>query len=274
MGTENSRRFRLTIEYDGSRYRGWQVQTNAEEVRTIQGTLLHAAAEVFRGEMADIQGSGRTDAGVHALAYTAHLDVATDRAPEAIQEALNSLLPQDINLLEVKRAAPRFHARHHCVGRSYLYAISLRRTAFGRKYTWWIPEPLDQTAMQEAASIFTGMHDFAAFAEKPELKKSTLVFVNRVHVFRDGDLILVRLVASHFLWRMVRRLVGVLVEVGKRAMAPQEVLAKFDVLGAQRTAAPTAPAHGLYFEKAFYDQEELDRFCSRGEIPFRLLPGG
>ncbi|MEW6426676.1 MAG: tRNA pseudouridine(38-40) synthase TruA [Thermodesulfobacteriota bacterium] len=253
---KHPRRFRLTLEYDGSRYSGWQRQTDA---RTIQGSLLAATAQVLGRDDADIQGAGRTDGGVHALRYTAHLEAVTALPPDELCRRLNDVLPQDIAILEVAPCDPRFHARHHCVGRSYLYRIARRKTALARKYSWWVGEGLDTTAMAAAAARFVGMHDFASFAEKQELKKSTQVLVHLVEVEKAGEFIDIRVVGSHFLWRMVRRMVGVLVEVGRGGLTAAEV----EKLLATRSEAPvrlTAPAMGLFFERAFYDETELTDF--------------
>ncbi len=132
-------RFKLFIEYEGTRYSGWQKQENA---KTIQGTLIKAANEVFGNNFVDLQGSGRTDSGVHALKQVAHLDVKTVLAPEIIRMKLNDLLPYDINIIEIKKASSGFHARHDAKSRIYLYQLSKRRTAFGKNYVWWVKDKL------------------------------------------------------------------------------------------------------------------------------------
>lgn len=254
-------RYRLTLEYAGTGYSGWQKQTDA---RTIQGTLLAVAAEIFADPQVDIQGHGRTDAGVHALNYTAHLETTGHglSAPD-ICDRFNDLLPSSIVMLAVAPCAPRFHARHNCIGRSYIYQISRRKTAFHKKYVWWPKDGLDSAAMAAAAKLFVGMHDFAAFAEKQELKKSTKVLVNGVFVYEDGDqdMLRLRVVGSHFLWKMVRRLAGVLVEVGRGKLTVDDVAA-FLRKPNETTCRFIAPASGLFCEQAFYDQEEFDRFLA------------
>ena len=158
----SSCKYKLTLEYDGTGYSGWQVQKNA---RSIQGTLIDAARKLFGGEVA-VQGAGRTDAGVHALAQVAHLD-APHRLPlQKILQGLNDLLPAPINILRVEEAPAGFHARHMARGRSYLYLISRCRTAFGKRYVWWVKDDLDLGRMQAATEIFRGFHDFASFADK------------------------------------------------------------------------------------------------------------
>jgi len=265
MGPE-VKRFKLVLEFDGSRYSGWQKQADA---KSIQGSLLQAAGELFSGPV-DVQGNGRTDAGVHGLRFVAHLEAVTDMGPAAVNARLNDLLPLDINLLEVKKAGPRFHARHNCIGRSYLYQIAKRKSAFCKRYVWWVKEPLGLAAMQEAAAGMVGMHDFSSFTDRQVLKKkSPLVLISKILVAETDDLVLIRIVGSHFLWKMVRRMAGVLCEVGKGTLAPAAVLHFLDE--PENLSRYTAPAHGLFFERAFYDQEEMDSFLGNEEIQARFF---
>lgn len=252
-------RYRLNLEYAGTGYSGWQKQDDA---RTIQGTLLAAGIEIFGDPKLDIQGHGRTDAGVHALNYTAHMETTTCNIPPTeIRHRFNDLLPSSIVMLAVTPCSPRFHARHNCIGRSYLYQISRRKTAFHKKYVWWPKDRLDSGAMARAAKIFVGMHDFASFAEKQELKKSTKVMVNGVFVYEDEaqEMLRLRIIGSHFLWKMVRRITGVLVEVGKGNLTADEV-ADFLKGPSDTPCRFTAPPSGLFFERAFYEQEEFSSF--------------
>lgn len=254
---QQRRRFKLTLEYEGTRYSGWQTQTDA---RTIQGTLISVATEMFGGKV-DVQGNGRTDAGVHALCYTAHLEVSTTLRTADILAKFNELLPVDIAVLNVETCAPRFHARHHCIARSYRYHISRRKNVFVRKHSWWVSEPLDLKAMAEAGALFVGMHDFGSFAQKQELKKSTKVLINAIHIFEDDDMLYFRTVGSHFLWKMIRRMAGILVEVGTHKLSVEDVMSFLET----RTEAPalfTAPPQGLFFERAFYDENELGSFLA------------
>ena len=250
------RRYRLTLEYDGTNFSGWQKQTDA---RTVQGDLLKAAERVFGEIPMAIQGCGRTDAGVHAFEYVAHLEVKSILPPQEVARMLAATLPKDMALREVEAASPRFHARHSCIARSYVYHLRSRKSAFGKRYSWWVHEPMDLAVMQRAGLELTGMHDFAAFAEKQELKKSTKVMVHQVRILTDGELIRVRVVGSHFLWHMVRRMVGVLVEVGCHRMPEEEVAALLHT-SSEVPLGHTAPAAGLFFEKAFYDENELGLF--------------
>ncbi|MFA7348124.1 MAG: tRNA pseudouridine(38-40) synthase TruA [Desulfurivibrionaceae bacterium] len=255
--SEHPKRFKLTLEFDGGRYSGWQKQDDA---KSIQGSLLKAAAELF-GQEADVQGSGRTDSGVHGLRFAAHLEAHTEQSPKEIGARLNELLPKDIAIVDCKRAGARFHARHNCIGRSYLYQIAKRKSGLGRNFVWQIPEPLHVGAMQEAAATLAGMHDFTSFTDRQAIKKkSPLVMIHTARIAEAGDLILFRIVGSHFLWKMVRRIVGVLAEVGKGRLTVAEVTHFLEEPVVLKEY--TAPSQGLFFERAFYDQEELDGFLA------------
>lgn len=243
--------WKLELEYEGTRYRGWQMQHNA---KSVQGEMQDAARKLFSGKF-EIYGSGRTDAGVHALGQIAHLKVDELRVnitPRQIQFGFNDVLPHDINLLKVSNAPDNFHARHDAVARYYLYQISRRRTAMAKNFVWWIKDELDAAAMAEAAKMLVGKHDFASFAELEEGKKqSTKVDVVHSAVFTDGDLICFRIGASHFLWKMVRRIVGMLAEVGRGNLTFDafERLLKFY---SDAAAKYTAPPSGLFLERVLY----------------------
>ncbi len=246
-------RFKLFLEYDGTKYSGWQVQKNS---RSIQGTLLNAADEIFKGEEVDIQGSGRTDSGVHALMQVAHLDVKTMLAPEIIKLKLNDKLPSDISILEIEKTSAKFHARHDAVSRSYIYQISKRRTAFGKQYVWWIKDKLNFNAMKKAAEIFEGMHDYVSFADDDKLEKSTKVLIEKVQLKEVDDLILIRIKGSHFLWKMVRRMVGVLVEIGRGNFNDNDIK-RFLINKSKEPAKFTAPPSGLFLEQVIYKNENF-----------------
>ena len=247
--------WKLELEYEGTRYRGWQIQHNA---KTIQGEMQEAARQLFAGRF-ELFGSGRTDAGVHALRQVAHLKVPELRAnvtPRQIQHGFNDVLPHDINVLKVSNASDHFHARNDAVARYYLYQISTRRTAFGKSLVWWIKDKLEVGPMREAASVLVGKHDFISFCELDEDKKqSTLVKVQHSEIFVEGDLICFRIGASHFLWKMVRRIVGMLAEVGRgnQSVNDFERLLKFR---SDAAAKFTAPPSGLYLEKVLYPGDD------------------
>src|SRR5207249_9999786 len=146
-------RFKLTIEYAGTRYSGWQIQKNA---RTVQGDIDRAVRTVTGRNDFELYGSGRTDAGVHASAQIAHLDVSTPLPADTLQRRLNDELPADINILRAQQVPHRFHARHDAVARRYVYQIARRRTAFAKAYVWWVKDPIDIGRMREGARVFVG----------------------------------------------------------------------------------------------------------------------
>ncbi len=258
--------WKLTIEYDGTKYSGWQEQINA---RTVQGQL-RKAAEDFLGMEVDLHGAGRTDAGVHAWGQVAHLRVRPKSAarrhfphPDEILRALNERLPADVNIIEVAEAENSFHARTDAELRTYVYQISIRRTAFFKKYVWWVREPLDVAAMSQAARMLSGRHNFISFraADPSRPDESTIVVVEDASIEVDHELIVFRITASHFLWRMVRRLAGVLVKVGKGEVTLQDWarLVEGKTVPALDVAASTAPAAGLFLEKVQYPTKRPGR---------------
>jgi tRNA pseudouridine38-40 synthase len=255
-------RFRLLIEYAGTRYSGWQIQKNA---RTVQGEIDRAIRTVTHQRTFELYGSGRTDAGVHALGQVAHLEIATTLRPELLRQQINDELPSDINVLSLSNVPHRFHARHDAVARSYLYQIAKRRTAFAKAFVWWVREPLDISGMRRAAAFFGGMQDFRAFTDDDPGQKSTTVLIEAVELAEAGDLLLVRVAGSHFLWKMVRRLVGVMVEAGRRGLTSEE-LRQFMTGPSEGPARLTAPASGLFLERVFYEGDPR-RFPLRAAIP-------
>jgi tRNA pseudouridine38-40 synthase len=242
-------RFRLTIEYAGTRYSGWQIQKNA---KTVQGELHRALAGALGKASFDTYGAGRTDAGVHALGQVAHLDTSANLPPATLIARVNDALPADINVIAAERVAPRFHARHSAIARGYLYQISRRRTAFDKPYVWWVKDDLNLDAMRDAARALVGFGDFRAFTDDDPEEKSTKVLVDDISITEQDSRILIRVVGSHFLWRMVRRIVGVLVEVGRGGLKPADVAA---LLASDSDLPPklTAPASGLFLERVYYE---------------------
>ena len=253
-------RFKLTVEYAGTRYSGWQIQKNA---KTVQGEIDRAVRTVSARKDFELYGSGRTDAGVHALAQVAHLDLSTNLPPDILRGRLNDELPADINILAAEVVPHRFHARHDAVARRYLYQIARRRTAFAKAYVWWIKEPIVVDRMRQAARSFVGMKDFESFgaprapkndSQMQQRERSTLVLVDRLDIAEDGDLVLVAIEGSHFLWKMVRRIVGVLVEIGRGGLEPAAA-ATFLAGSSAAPARLTAPPSGLFLERVYYRQD-------------------
>lgn len=248
------RTWKLTLEYDGTRYSGWQEQKNA---RTIAGDVRLVAEEYLQAKV-ELHGSGRTDAGVHALAQIAHLRASLRHPPrpEELRRALNMELPADIAILRIEQVDNSFHARHDATSRSYIYQISTRKRAFEKRFVWWVKEPLDTESMQRAAQKLAGRHDFVCFRAPDPSKpgESTIVVVDRAGIEVEDDMVLFRIEASHFLWRMVRRIVGVLVKMGKRELSVEEFETLLDAQCDSRydIAAWTAPAAGLFLERVTY----------------------
>lgn len=246
--------YRLTIEYEGTRYSGWQTQENTP--KTVQGRLIEAAVDLF-GQV-EIGGAGRTDAGVHAAAQVAHLRTRRPVPPAEIPRNLNDRLPHDIHVLRAEKAPDGFHARHDAEGRFYLYQISTRRTAFAKPYVWWIKDRLDLAPMSLAIAAIEGRHDFASFSDKRATTESSIVVVDRVEMGIADDLILLRIGASHFLWKMVRKLIAAVVEIGRGAMTVEDFRAL--LTHARRGAfQPAAPPSGLFLEAVTYPGEMFDR---------------
>ncbi|MBN2485459.1 MAG: tRNA pseudouridine(38-40) synthase TruA [Bacteroidales bacterium] len=241
-------RYLLIIEYDGSPYNGWQFQKNQT---TVMGTLMNACQKVFETQKFELYGAGRTDAGVHALGQVAHLDVNTSLRPEAIKIKLNDILPATLNLKNVKSVDSKFHARYDAKARSYVYHISTRRTAFGKKYAYWIKDKLDVMDMQKAAKVFVGMHDYKSFGSAEAENQSTKVEILHVGVHQQASSILVHIVGSHFLWKMVRRMVGTLIECGRGNINETDIRKMLNHYS-DIPAKLTVPPSGLFLEKVYY----------------------
>ena len=247
-------RLKLTIEYAGTRYSGWQIQKNA---RTVQGEIERAVHEATGIRDFELYGSGRTDAGVHAIAQVAHLDIDATVAPEMLRRAVNDALPPDINILRVEKVRHKFHARHDAKARSYIYHVSRRRTAFAKPFVWWVKEDLDVGQMRAAAAHFVGFHDFQSFSDDDPDEQSTQVLIDALEIYEDGELILIHIEGSHFIWKMVRRLVGVLVEIGRGGLKVTAAAAMLN----EQSALParlTAPASGLFLERVYYEGDARD----------------
>ena len=246
------RNIRLLLEYDGTRYHGWQRQ--AEDL-TIQG-VVEAALQRLTREAVALIGSGRTDAGVHARGQVANFRTESAIPLTAFHKGLNSLLPRDIVVLSATEAEPSFHARKSARAKTYEYRILNRgnRSPLNRHYAWWIAPPLDLTAMAGAAAVLPGEHDFTAFRASGS---DNINPVRRVLAagWREGDggWLTFTITATGFLRGMVRSLVGTMAEVG-RGKAPATILAELLESGARHLAGPTAPPQGLYLVEVFYGE--------------------
>ena len=268
-GPRHGVRYRFDLEYLGTRYSGWQFQTNA---RTVAGEIMEAIHRATGQRVVEIYGSGRTDAGVHAIHQVAHVDLAKEIPPGDLLRGVNDELPGDINLLRVERAPEGFHARHSALSRAYVYRISRRRTAFDKAVVWWVKDPLDVAEMARASKALAGLHDFKAFAHADPSRpdESTKVKVDRVDVTEQGSDIFIRIRGSHFLWKMVRRIVGVLVEVGRGRLRAADVGRILDSSSAS-IAEYTAPPSGLALEEVAYGSTSMPRDLPAGRVD-RELP--
>lgn len=246
-------RYKLTIEYEGTRYSGWQMQKGG---KTIQGEILDACRDLVKNDNIDVYGAGRTDGGVHATGQVAHVDIDTDLVPLKIKYGINDRLPPDICIINVELADNKFHARHDAVARSYIYQISRRRTAFGKKFVWWIKDQLDVSLMNQVAANFVGLKDFRSFTDEEQESGSTKVEIKHASVNDFGDILVFHVIGSHFLWKQVRRMTGVIVEAGRGKLSSEEVAAFFrnksDI-----PAKLTAPPSGLFLEKVYYKKEDI-----------------
>lgn len=250
--------FRLLLEYDGSKFQGWQkqgVRQTREGVRTVAGSLEHAIHEAGL-HLAYLGGAGRTDAGVHALGQVAHLHLEAAGAPRPgeLRRILDGALPQDIALRDVRTCPPRFHARHDAVERAYLYQICHRRSAFAKPWIWWVKRRLDLDRLQRAWASFEGDQDLSAFADL-DTEEDGRSRIFRCEMVPSGSLILLRVRATHFFRRQVRRMVGAAVAC---ALGEEEPLRIVEDLHTSTEAAnlfwaaKAAPASGLFLESVRY----------------------
>lgn len=242
--------YKFLLEYDGSRYYGWQRQP---EKNTVQGKLEHVLS-LMCGEETEVIGAGRTDAGVHARGMVANAFLETDLSCEEIRDYMNRCLPDDIAVREVREASSRFHARYNATGKTYRYTChdGAVKFVFDRKYCARLEEKPDVEKMRQAAELLKGEHDFRNFCVNPRMKKSTVRRVDRIEILRQGDYLYFTFHGTGFLQNMVRIMVGTLLEVGCGRMTPaqlQEVLDNPD----RQKAGPTAPAQGLCLMEVDYD---------------------
>ncbi len=250
--------YRLLVEYDGSKFQGWQRQgpkQTAEGVRTVAGSLEHALREAGC-RVIELMGSGRTDAGVHALGQVAHLHLEPKGAPEAKEliRLLDPFLPHDLALREAKACSPKFHARHDAEARTYLYQLSRRRTAFGKPYAWWVKGSLDPRLLDAAWKAFLGNHDLSAFADL-EPREDGRCSIQACELVEAGSLVLLRVTATHFFHRQVRRMVGASVAcaLGKAPLADlRRDIGRPTQEAKLRWGALAAPAAGLFLERVRY----------------------
>ncbi len=244
-------RYKLTIEYDGGPFFGWQKQDN---VPTVQG-VLQRAATALDGCPVIVQGAGRTDAGVHALAQIAHMDMQRQLAPDRLRDALNHhLRPNPVAILQVEQVDDEFHARFSAVARHYLYRIKSRRPplTLDKGKLWQIPRHVDVQAMDEAAQILIGEHDFSTFRDSDCQAKSPIKTLDRCDVLQMGDEVQIICEARSFLHSQVRSMVGSLMQVGFGKWSRHDFLKAFEAKD-RSACGPVAPPFGLYLTRVVYE---------------------
>lgn len=242
--------YKLTLSYDGTRYRGWQRQGNTES--TIQAKVEGALSRIL-GQSVEVSGSGRTDAGAHARMQVVSFRAATELTVQEILSRLRISLPEDIAANDLTIAAPRFHARLSCVGKTYIYRVQNSEVpnVFERKFMYRVSEALDVAAMEDAAKILLGEHDFTAFQSNKRMKKSAVRRIDAIDITRHGEEIRFTVSGDGFLYNMVRIIVGTLLEAGAHRMSAEDVRYALDSK-VRENAGPTAPAQGLCLWEIFY----------------------
>lgn len=243
--------YKFTISYDGTRYSGWQSQGNTDA--TIQGKL-EAVLTKMTGSPVDVIGAGRTDAGVHAREMTANALLPTKMSASQIRDYLNEYLPNDICILEVHEASPRFHSRYNATGKTYQYTcfVGPLKPVFDRNYVYLLPQVPDVKAMQKAASYLIGEHDFKSFCGNPKFKKSTIRTVDEIQISQKGDHLTFTYHGDGFLQNMVRILTGTLLEVGYGKRTPESMAEVLDAKN-RKASGFMAPAQGLTLVKVDYN---------------------
>lgn len=257
MDTKN---YKLIIAYDGTRYLGWQKlgeRGSKDYGRTIQGKL-EAVLSKMTGAPVEVNGAGRTDAGVHAAGQCANFKTAYDTTPAAIVEYCNTYLPEDIAVLAAEEVPARFHARLHARGKLYRYRLrnSAAPDVFSQRFSYRVAAPLELDAMEAAAARVCGQHDFRPFCASKRTKKSTVRTVDSIEILKDGERIDLLFHGDGFLYNMVRILTGTLIEAGLGRLRPEQI---DDIFAGVRPAGYTAPARGLTLERVEYDGEETAR---------------
>ncbi|MBA2467381.1 MAG: tRNA pseudouridine(38-40) synthase TruA [Sphingomonas sp.] len=243
-------RWRLTVEYDGGPFMGWQRQNDDPSVQA----RIESAIFQMTSEEATVHGAGRTDSGVHALAMSAHIDIAKPLTEHRLRDGLNALVrPAPIAILDVQRVADDWHARFSCIGRRYEYRILNRRApaAVERGRVWHVPQPLDIAAMAEGAAMLVGTHDFTTFRSAHCQSNSPVKSLDRLEISREGEQIRVEAAARSFLHHQVRSMVGCLVMVGRAQWAPKDIKRALEARD-RAALGLNAPPHGLYFAEALY----------------------
>ena len=250
------RRIKILVAYNGTRYHGWQVQPRGA---TVQGALESCLSRITNASVR-LHGAGRTDAGVHALGQVAHFNTNSRVAISSLVRGLNSLLPDDIVVRRAADVSPDFHARYDATGKTYVYQIHRHgvRSALHAPYAWHVPQRLHVPAMQAAARLLLGRHDFSAFRSTSRFDtRQPVRCVRRLSLRKRSTRLLFCLSADGFLYHMARNIVGTLVAVGRGAI-PAEAVAEMLQTGRQQLVGPTAPSHGLFLAHVSYRRANVD----------------
>lgn len=265
-----TRRIRLTVEYDGTAYAGWQRQLNA---MSVQQRLEEALRKLTREKELGITGASRTDAGVHAMGQVAHFDTESRIPGGKFCFALNTMLPPDIRVSESSETRPDFHARFDAKGKLYRYLIhnGAHASAIGRNTHAHVIYPLDEYRMHEEAQLAVGTRDFLAFAASGSIVKDTVRTIHEARVLRDGDELELLVRGNGFLYNMVRILAGTLIAVGSGKTDPGAI-ARALKSKSRLDLGPTAPAHGLTLMKVYYDDDPECESLQEDGWPFFELP--
>lgn len=243
--------YKMTIQYDGTRYDGWQRQGNTGN--TIQSKLEDVLGKMV-GEDVEIYGSGRTDAGVHAIGQVANVHLDTEKTLQEIMDYVNQYLPDDIALIQLEEVPDRFHSRLNAAGKVYTYWIEMspKCPVFQRKYVYTLGKKLDVESMRQAAKLLCGTHDYKSFCSKKTLKKSSVRTVKTISFHEHGSQLEIHVIGNGFLYNMVRIMIGTLIEVGLGKRDPEsmkEILEARD----RQAAGETAPACGLFLTAVMYE---------------------
>ena len=244
--------YKITIQYDGTRYKGWQVQKSTD--MTIQGKIQSVLSEMT-GQEIEVIGSGRTDAGVHAYGQVANFHVPEHFKAQEILEYLNQYLPMDIAVLDIVEVDERFHARFHATSKTYIYRIhtSTIPNVFERKYMYTYTELLNVEQMRKAANFMIGTHDFAAFCGNKKMKKSTVRTVSSIDIVEKESEIEICYTGDGFLQQMIRIMTGTLIEVGNGTKNPEDILSILSCK-VRENAGYTVPAEGLSLKRVLYNR--------------------
>ncbi|MHC4934481.1 MAG: tRNA pseudouridine(38-40) synthase TruA, partial [Planctomycetota bacterium] len=248
-----TRTFRITIAYEGTAYAGWQVQPNAT---TVQG-VLERAAEAINGEPTSVLGAGRTDAGVHARGQAARVTIARDIDPERLPHALNANLPEDVVVRHAKPVTADFHPIRDAIAKHYRYTLRVARFSdpFDRRHSLLVPERLNVDAMERAAGLLVGTHDFRGFQKSGSPRNTTVRTLSQLDVARSGDYIHLHFVGNGFLYGMARNLAGTLLRVGQETLDPEAIPAGL-TRGGREIAGPSLPPRGLCLMEVHYPDSE------------------